>query len=110
MLSKEELLKMAEKQNAKATHAYFMYQETGTSRYDRERRNAEDLADALRAAANAAEDHAMMVTYKCELADLVGRADKALMSGSDGKDILLALVAKAGYLGVNINYRKEENK
>ena len=40
MLSKAELEVLTEKYEAKAERAYQNYQETGISRYDRERRNA----------------------------------------------------------------------
>ena len=54
-LTKAELQRLAEKQEAKAERTFQLYQETGIARYDRERRNAEDLADALFAAADAIE-------------------------------------------------------
>ena len=56
MLSKAELEVLTEKYEAKAERAYQNYQETGISRYDRERRNAEELADAMRMAAQASDD------------------------------------------------------
>ena len=54
-MNKEELIKLANKYQVKADNAYAIYQVTGISRYDRERRNAEDIAEVLRAAANASE-------------------------------------------------------
>jgi hypothetical protein len=51
MMSKAGLEVLAEKYEAKAERSYQNYQETGISRYDRERRNAEELAAAMRMAA-----------------------------------------------------------
>lgn len=53
MLSKAELDALVEKYEAKAARAYQNYQETGITRYDREHRNADDLASAMRMAASA---------------------------------------------------------
>lgn len=63
-MTEKELLALAEKYQAKADRNYRNYQETGLSRYDRERRNAEELADAMRMAANAAEDHQQLGAFR----------------------------------------------
>lgn len=64
MLSKAELEALAERYEAKAGRAYMNYQETGISRYDRERRNAEDLASAMRMAASASDDYSRLVSLQ----------------------------------------------
>lgn len=93
-MKKEELLALAEKYQAKAYRAYAAYQETGLARYDRERCNNEDVAEAIRMAASAADDHAALVSMRgtvCDWAvrvqelkykpdDLQEQATKALLS------------------------------
>ena len=66
MLSKAELEVLTEKYEAKAERAYQNYQETGISRYDRERRNAEELADAMRMAAQASDDYSQLLTLEVQ--------------------------------------------
>lgn len=68
--SRKKLLEMADKYQQKADKAYLNYQETGTQRYQRESHQNEDLADALRMAANAADDYDRMVHLRCMLADV----------------------------------------
>ncbi len=77
-LSKEDLAKLAAKYQDKADRAYQAYQATGISRYDRDRRNAEDLADAFRAAANAADEHALLGHLRAEFVWYASQADTAL--------------------------------
>lgn len=88
MLSKDELAKMAEKYQAKADTAYRNYQETGISRYDRERRNNEDLADALSAAANSAEEHLAYANLRAEVIWYAGCLDNALFNRVDHADLV----------------------
>lgn len=57
-MDRSELEKLAERYQQKADRAFENYQDTGLRRYDTERNNMEDLADALRMAANAADEHA----------------------------------------------------
>lgn len=78
MLTNKDLEAMIEKFDAKAEKAYRNYQETGMSRYDRERTRNENLADALRMALNAADDHIAAVDLRCNLADLGHRAQLLL--------------------------------
>lgn len=78
MLTNKELEAMIERYDAKAETAYRNYQETGMSRYDRERTRNEDLADALRMALNAADDHSAAVDLRCNLVDLGHRAQVVL--------------------------------
>lgn len=78
LISQKQLEALAAKQQLKADRAYNRYQETGIPRYDRERRNAEDLADALRVAANAADEHLMLGNLRAELIWHAGQAEAAL--------------------------------
>lgn len=56
-MDKKTLETLAERYQKRADRAFENYQETGIKRYDTERNNMEDLADALRMAANAADEH-----------------------------------------------------
>lgn len=53
------------------------YQETGITRYDTARRNNEDMAEALRMAASAKEDHDRMIHLRGVLSQLAWRAAEA---------------------------------
>lgn len=55
-MKREEIESLAAKYQQKADRAFQNYQETGMTRFDREQRNNEDLAEALRMAARAADD------------------------------------------------------
>lgn len=87
MLSRERLQIMSDKYQAKADKAYRNYQETGVQRYDRERMNAEDLAEALAAAANAADDHNKLVMLQSHICCYAGDLERALMRGFDRGEI-----------------------
>lgn len=76
-MTKERLYAMAEKYQAKADRAYQTYQETGIARYDRAYRNAEELADALRMAASAADEHTQLIGLRAEFYSLASRAQRA---------------------------------
>ena len=79
-MKKEDLERMADRYQAKADRAYQNYQETGISRYDREQRNYDDLAMALRVAASATDDHNRLISMRCDLATLAAKA-KDLLAG-----------------------------
>lgn len=76
MLNKADLIKLENKYQDKANKAYRTYQETGITRYDTERRNAENLADALHVAINAKEDHDEMTSLRYELSKLAKMANE----------------------------------
>lgn len=78
MLSKAELEVLTEKYEAKAERAYQNYQETGISRYDRERRNAEELADAMRMAAQASDDYSQLINLRGSISVLASKAKDAM--------------------------------
>ena len=70
-MDRSELEKLAERYQQKADRAFENYQDTGLRRYDTERNNMEDLADALRMAANAADEHAEHTNMRGSLAEFV---------------------------------------
>ena len=76
MLTVSEIYDMAEKYGAKAAAALDKYQETGNSRYDRQKREAEDMEEALRLAAGAAGEHQSLVHLRGELAYLANLAKR----------------------------------
>ena len=73
-MTKKELEALAEKHQQKADKAYQNYQETGITRYDRERRKNEDWAEAFRMAAAATDDHQKVIHIRATLADLAAKA------------------------------------
>ena len=73
-MDKKALESLAEKYETKADHAYRNYQETGITRYDRERRQNEELAEAMHMAATAADDHHALVHLRGSLASLASEA------------------------------------
>ena len=83
MMSKAELEVLAEKYEAKAERSYQNYQETGITRYDRERRNAEDLASAMRMAASAERDYTKLVNIRGSVSMLASKAQLALKEPED---------------------------
>lgn len=83
-MKKADLERMADRFQAKADKAYQNYQETGTARYDREYRNYEDLAMALRMAASANDDHAQLISIRCDVAILGAKAEDLLAGDLSG--------------------------
>ena len=79
-MSKEELMKLADKYQAKADTDFQNYQETGASRYGSSFRRNEDMAEALRMAAWAADEHHAYISMKADIANFARRA-RALTTG-----------------------------
>ena len=107
-ISKEDLAKLAAKYQAKADRAYQNYQETGISRYDRERRNAEDLAEALRAAMNAVEEHQLLTSLKAEFVWRASRADEALAENAPREKLAEILEGIVTSAAVFCHYARRE--
>lgn len=63
-MTKVEIVALAERWQAKADRAMERYQEDGLARHNREREQAQDLADALNIAANAADDHSELISLR----------------------------------------------
>lgn len=99
MMSKAELEVLAKKYAVKADKAYRNYQETGISRYNRERQNAEELFYAFQAAANAAEEHAALIGMQTVMHNLANRAQKA-DTAAQAKAVLDELVSYARMMGL----------
>ena len=84
-MTKDKLEKLAEQYQRKADAAYENYQETGITRYNTARRNNEDMADALRMAAAAKDDHDKMICLRHELYQLATKADRANRAAEEQK-------------------------
>lgn len=77
-MTKVEIVALAEHWQTKADRAMKRYQESGLPRHNREREQAEDLANALRIAANAADDHSELIGLRCSLILLTNKSHAAL--------------------------------
>ncbi len=94
MMSKAELEVLVQKYEDKADRAYRNYQDTGISRYDRERRNAETMADAFRMAAGASDDYAAMIHLRADLVEAAYMARAAMKSPDENKSAEMEKVLK----------------
>lgn len=111
IIQKSAIEKMIDQADRKAERAYMNYQETGAQRYAREQEKAEDLADALRMALSAYDDHTKLMALKAELITLGADAHKALTDGSQEVEekILRRLISIAkSYTGLHIEEMTEE--
>lgn len=77
-MTKVELIALAERWQTKADRAMERYQEDGLTRHNREREQAQDLADALQIAASAADDHDELVSLRMMLNQLAVKAHAAV--------------------------------
>ena len=77
-MTKVEIVALAEHWLAKADHAMARYQESGLARHNREREQAEDLAEALRIAANAADNHSELISLRGAVYCLAVKAHAAV--------------------------------
>ena len=105
IVPKETIEKMIDQADDRAEKAYRNYQETGTQRYKREQEKAEDLADTLRMALSAYDDHTKLEALKAELITLGTDAHKALTDGDQAAEeqILRRLISVAKiYTGLYI--------
>lgn len=82
-MTKVEIVALAERWQAKADRAMERYQEDGLARHNREREQAQDLADALQIAASAADDHSELVSLRGTVNQLAVKAHEALDSMSE---------------------------
>ena len=73
-MNKDKLYELADKYYHKAAQQEQNYQETGLTRYDTARRNAEDLADAITMAANAADEHGTLISLRYSMTRLANMA------------------------------------
>ena len=77
-MTKVELITLAERWQAKADRAMDRYQEDGLARHNREREQAQDLADALQIAASAADDHSELISLRGAVYCLAVKAHAAV--------------------------------
>lgn len=77
-MTKVEIVALAEHWQDKAYRAMDRYQESGLARHNREREQAEDLAEALRIAANAADDHSELISLRGAVYCLAVKAHAAV--------------------------------
>lgn len=93
-MKKKELLKLADKYQAKADAASQNYQETGMGRYGSAYRRNEELADALRMAAGAADEHHAYVSMKAQMSNFAWRAKMASTAKNEANrsELVAALV------------------
>lgn len=93
-MTKEELIALADKHQEKADKAYKNYQETGITRYSRDYWNSEDLAAALRMAANAEEDHRSLTSLRVDISRVASSAAAAERAAEDLKLSRMTAVIK----------------
>lgn len=107
MIDKRELERMIEREDTRAEKYYRDYQETGVSRYDTQRRKAEDLAEALRAALNAADEHAQLIALRGQLVWWANEADK-LLDGQLAAPVESMLRSVVAYAAATAHYKPKE--
>ena len=93
-MTKNELEALADKHQKKSDEAYLNYQETGITRYERERRKNEEFADAFRMAAAASDEHAALIHLRGSLASLVSEAKRIEFVPEDQKQKALEALRK----------------
>lgn len=82
-MKREELEALAAKHQKKADEAWQNYQETGMTRFDLERRKNEDMAEALRMAARAADDAQRLTDLRVTLSEYGYKASMIADHGTE---------------------------
>ena len=77
-MTKVEIVALAKHWQTKADRAMERYQESGLARHNREREQAQDLADALQIAASAADDHSELISLRGAVYCLAVKAHAAV--------------------------------
>ena len=77
-MTKVEIAVLAEHWQDKAYRTMDRYQESGLARHNREREQAQDLADALQIAASAADDHSELISLRGAVYCLAVKAHAAV--------------------------------
>lgn len=93
-MTKKELEALADKHQQKADDAYRNYQETGITRYNRDRQKDEDFADAFRMAAAAADEHYALIHLRGTVASLASEAKRIEFAPEDQKPKALETLRK----------------
>lgn len=101
-MKREELEALAAKYQKKADEAFQNYQDTGMTRFDRAYRNNEDLADALRMAARAADDSHRLTDLRVTLSEYGYKASVIADHGTeeDAMKLCRELAASARMRGL----------
>ena len=86
-MNKKDLEKLIAKYDQQADKAFHDYQATGATRYDTARRKAEDLADALRMALTAADDHNRLIALRCTVSDWANRIQAMKANPQEGWNV-----------------------
>ena len=82
-MTKVEIIALAARWPANADRALDRYPADGLARHNREREQAQDMADALQIAASAADDHSELVSLRGTVNQLAVKAHEALDSMSE---------------------------
>lgn len=106
MLKKAELDKLIAKFEKEYDTAFMNYQETGITRYETKARRAEEMADALIMARDAAEDHSKLLTYRSALYGWAVKVRNIHRSGDSAEGLLREIVSFARMQGL---IEKEED-
>ena len=107
--TKTELMDKAAHYTDLAEKAYKNYQMTGLSRYSRDQRNYEDLADVYRTAAASSDDHNAMLSLRSEVLRFAGRFDKVINGESiDLLDLLQVAKELISYAVITCSYKRIE--
>lgn len=108
MIDKQELEKLIERYDRKAETAFRNYQETGMGRYDTERRNAENMAEDMRAAYNAADEHTELILLRTQALWWAGQADGLLRQKDLPAAVESLLRDIVAYAELVCHYKKRE--
>lgn len=109
MIDRKKLEQLIDRYDAKAERNFLNYQDTGFTRYEREQHNAEDMAEALRAALNAAEEHETLQSLKVQVLDWASKSEYNLDTLQDTaiESLLRDIVSFAAMV---LHYRRMEWK
>lgn len=77
IMNKNTLDALIEKYEKKAEQNFRNYQETGLRRYEKAYEDAQDLADTLRMARSAHDDHTELVHWRGQISVLASKAKRA---------------------------------
>lgn len=101
------IAQLRDQYRARADTAYKNYQDSGDSRYYRTKNRAEDIADALQIALDAADDHNRTLDLRACLSTLANKAQRIIDNAHgdpydhvDVHDFLLAAIAEARVRGL----------
>lgn len=101
------ITQLRDQYRARADTAYKNYQDSGDSRYYRTKNRAEDIADALQIALDAADDHNRALDLRSSIGALANKAQRIIDNAHGGPydpvdvhDFLFAVIAEARVRGL----------